>query len=328
MGTANWGVPQKTSFIALHLDSTGCVNISAPSSIGLAHGLTTLTQLFYQHSAGGAYTPYAPVTIQDAPKFVHRGLNMDVSRNFYPVCDIERTIDALAYNKMNRLHLHITDAQSWPLELPSMPEVANKGRYGDGLTYTPADLAGIQRYGAVRGVQVYIEIDMPGHTSSIFYSHPELIAAFNRQPNWNEVAAEPPSGSLKLNSSKVYDFLDKMFADILPRVAPYTSYFHTGADEVNFNAYNYDDTVNSNDTEVIRPLLQKFIDSAHKHVRDAGLTPIAWEETILDYNLTLGSDVVVQAWTSAESAAKIVKAGHKALVGDYTYWVRQVSEDF
>jgi hypothetical protein len=36
---------------------------------------------------------------------------MDVSRVWYAPADITRMIDALAYNKFNRLHLHITDAQ-------------------------------------------------------------------------------------------------------------------------------------------------------------------------------------------------------------------------
>ncbi|CAD0083239.1 unnamed protein product [Aureobasidium vineae] len=304
---------------SLSIATDGQVTITAASSIGIAHGLTTFTQLFYKHSSGSVYTPYTPVDITDAPMFQHRGLNMDVSRVWYSPADVIRMIDALAYNKFNRLHLHITDAQSWPLEIPALPMLAEKGSYREGLTYSPSTMAYIQDYGASRGVEVILEIDMPGHTSSIAYSYPELIAAFNEK-DWSKYAAEPPSGTLKLNSTAVTNFLDTLFDDLLPRVLPYSSYFHTGGDEVNVNAYTLDDTVRSNDTAILQPLMQAFVDRAHAKVRAAGLTPIAWEEMLLTWNLTLGSDVVIQTWQSDEAVAETVSKGHKALVGNYNYW--------
>ncbi|KAG9946393.1 putative cytochrome 52A4, partial [Aureobasidium melanogenum] len=304
---------------SISIATDGQATITASSSVGIAHGLTTFTQLFYKHSSGAVYTPYAPVNITDAPKFQHRGLNMDVSRVWYAPADITRMIDALAYNKFNRLHLHITDSQSWPIEIPALPMLAEKGSYREGLTYSPQTMAYIQDYGVSRGVEVILEIDMPGHTSSIAYAYPELIAAFNEK-DWSAYAAEPPSGTLKLNSSAVTEFLDTLFEDLLPRVLPYSSYFHTGGDEVNANAYNLDDTVRSNDTAILQPLMQAFVDRAHARVRAAGLTPIAWEEMLLTWNLTLGSDVVVQTWQSDEAVAETVSKGHKALVGNYNYW--------
>jgi hexosaminidase len=162
---------------------------------------------------------------------------------------------------------------------------------------------------------------MPGHTSSIAYSHPELVASFNVQPNWDTYAAEPPSGTLKLNSPAVYDFLGTLWKDLLPRVSQYTAYFHTGGDELKANAYLMDETVKSNDTAIIQPLLQKFVDFNHDAVRAAGLTPMVWEEMLLDWNVTLGKDVIVQTWQSDEAVARTVAKGHKALVGNYNYWV-------
>ncbi|KAL8682916.1 MAG: hypothetical protein Q9186_001079 [Xanthomendoza sp. 1 TL-2023] len=305
----------------LLITTQGAVEITAVSSIGILRALDTFTQLFYQHSVGSeVYCPYAPVSISDAPKFAHRGLNMDVARNYYPPSFIMHTIDALAWNKFNRLHLHVTDAQSWPLDIPAMPDLSARGAYRKGLSYTPAQLAEIQEYGMYRGVEVYIEIDMPGHTSVIALTYPELITAYNIQPNWSTYANEPPSGSLKLNSSAVYDFLHKLWEDLLPRVAPYSAYFHTGGDEVNVNAYSLDDTVNSNQSAILQPLLQKLVDFNHDYTRAAGMTPIVWEEMLLEWNLTLGSDVIVQTWLSDESVAKTVAKGHKVIASNYNYW--------
>lgn len=310
----------------LTLTIHGKATIAANSSIGLYRGLTTFTQLFYAHSSGTyIYTPLAPVHIHDAPAYPHRGINLDVARNWFPVADIKRQIDALAYNKMNRFHLHITDSQSWPLEIPSLPDLAQKGAYRPDLVYTPADFEDLQRHAALQGVDLITEIDMPGHTSSIWFAFPELVAAFNKQPDWDDWAAEPPSGTLKLNFSAVYEFLDKLYGDVLPRVRPWSRYFHTGGDEVNRNSYLLDDTVKSNDPAILQPLMQTFIDFNHDKVRAAGLTPIVWEEMLLEWNLTLGPDVIVQSWRSDEAVKKIVESGHQALVGNYQYWVRPTS---
>jgi len=306
----------------LSISIDGHVSITSVSSIGILYALETFTQLFYQRSGNaGVYTPYAPVAIVDTSKFPHRGLNLDVARNYYSPSDIMRTLDALSWNKFNRLHLHLTDAQSWPVDIPALPELSSKGAYMNGLSYSPQVLAGILQYGTDRGVEVIIEFDMPGHTSSIGLSHPELITAFNVEPDWSTYSAEPPSGQLKLNDSAVYAFLDKLWADFLPRVYPYSAYFHTGGDEVNANAYLLDEGVRSNVSSVLQPLLQRFLDHNHAKVRAAGLTPMVWEEQLLQWNLTLGSDVVVQTWQSDEAVAQTVGKGHAALAGNYKYWV-------
>jgi len=304
----------------LTLSTNGVVKITAVSSTGVLRGLETFSQLFYQHSQGPFwYTPYAPVSIQDSPKYQHRGVLLDVARSWYEVGDIKRTIDAISWNKMNRLHIHMTDSQSWPLEITSMPEVARQGAYRSDLTYSAADLQGIQEYGVARGVEVIVEIDMPGHIGSLSWSHPELIVAYDAFPYywW---CAEPPCGAFKLNNSNVESFLEKMFEDLLPRVAPYAAYFHTGGDELNANDSMLDPGVRSNSTAVLQPLLQAFIDRQHSRVRAAGLTPMCWEEIPLTWNVTLGNDTVVQTWLGTSSVATLTGQGRKVIDSNYNFW--------
>ena len=307
---------------SLTISDNGRVMISAVSHVGVLRALDTFSQLFFQHSQSkDVYTSLAPVTIYDKPKFQHRGLNLDVARNWFPVQNILHTIDAMAWNKFNRLHLHMTDSQSWPLEIPSLPGLAGQGAYQEGLSYSPNDLKQIQSYGIDRGVEVILEIDMPGHTASIALSQPDLITAYDVQPDWTKFANEPPSGQLKLNNTNVDSFVGKLFDDLLPRVSPYSAYFHTGGDELNVNAYLLDEGVKSNDSKVIQPYLQAFIDNAHSKIREQGLVPMVWEEMLLQWNLTLGEDVVVQSWQSDAAVADTVSRGHKALAGNYNYWV-------
>lgn len=305
---------------SLDVSESGKVTIKAVSSSGVLHALETFSQLFFQHSAGNYfYTQDAPVSIEDKPQFSHRGVLFDVARNYYPVSDILRTIDAMSWNKLNRLHIHMTDSQSWPLQIPALPKLAEKGAYSPTASYSPDDLANIFSYGIARGVEVYIEIDMPGHIGVIQLAYEDLIVAYDLQPYY-WYCSEPPCGAFQLNNSKVYDFLDTLFEDLLPRVAPYSAYFHTGGDELNANDSSIDPTIGTNSTKVLTPLLQKFVDFAHNKVRKAGLTPMCWEEMVTTWDLKIGSDVVVQSWLGGTAVPDLAKAGHKVIDSNYNYY--------
>ena len=64
--------------------------------------------------------------------------------------------------KLNRLHLHATEAQSWPLEISVLRALAREGAYDSDQVWSVADLAAVQEYGLRRGVEVYVEVDLPG----------------------------------------------------------------------------------------------------------------------------------------------------------------------
>lgn len=305
----------------LGISEDGAAKLSASSTFGILHGLETFSQLFYEHSAGDAwYLVNAPIDIEDSPAFGHRGLMLDTARHWFPVQDIKRTIDAMTYNKLNKLHVHVTDSQSWPLEIPSIPELSAKGAYSKSSVYSPHDIESLQRYGVARGVEVYFEIDMPGHIGVVSEAFPDLIIAYDARPYYT-YCAQPPCGQLKLNDSVVETFLDKLFDDILPRVAPYSKYWSTGGDELTAQDNTLDPALQTNDSAVLQPLLQKFVDNQHARVRKAGLTPVVWEELISDWNITLGSDVLVQSWLGGTAVGTIASKGHKVIDSNYEYWV-------
>ncbi|WEW58058.1 Glucosamine-6-phosphate isomerase (Glucosamine-6-phosphate deaminase) (GNPDA) (GlcN6P deaminase) [Emydomyces testavorans] len=311
----------------VNISKKGKVRIWTASPIGTLRALQTFPQLFYAHSSGsGVYTPYAPVSISDKPRWSHRGLNLDISRNPIDPDDVKRTIDAMASVKLNRLHIHATDSQSWPLDIPSMPSLAAKGAYHPSLVWSSTDLQEVQRYGLERGVSTFVEIDMPGHTGSIGHAFPDLVVAFGND-DWEKYALEPPSGQIKLNSSRAMNFLDALMEDIVPRVSPFTRYFHTGGDEFNLESYLLEESIRSKDSKILQPLLQAFITRVHTSIMEAGLTPIVWEELVLDWNLTFpassstnAQSVIVQAWRSSKAVKQLLEKGYRTIVGSGDAW--------
>lgn len=100
----------------LTISENGHVSIKFIHPLGGIYALSTFTQMFYKHSKAnvGVYTPYAPVAVEDTPAFAHRGLNLDISRNIITPKEVMRTIEALAFNKFNRLHLTLQTLNPGP----------------------------------------------------------------------------------------------------------------------------------------------------------------------------------------------------------------------
>lgn len=313
---------EKSEAYTIEISEDGRVKIKTASPAGGLHALETFAQLFFVHSIPslGSYTPYAPLLIKDSPKFGHRGLNLDISRNWQTPTDVMRTIEAMAFNKFNRLHIHATDAQSWPLEIPTLPDLAIKGAYSPAQIWRTEDLAAVQLHGTNFGVEVFVEIDLPGHTTSIGIAYPHLVTA--KDVPWPEYALEPPSGQLRLNSSDVPPFIETLLTDLLSRTSRHSSLFHLGGDELNVNAYMLDPTVKSASHQVLQPLIQAFVDHVIALATSHSLTVIMWEEMVLDWNLTLPHNVIIQTWRGSEDNAltSILERGYKTLFGANSHW--------
>lgn len=83
------------------------VSISCENTVGIAWALSTLQQLL----AHWPESKTCVVLIVDKPLLGHRGVLLDVARNFVPLADITLLLHTMAAVKLNVLHLHLTDDQ-------------------------------------------------------------------------------------------------------------------------------------------------------------------------------------------------------------------------
>lgn len=133
--------------------------IVAPSAFGAMHGMETLVQLVDRVM----HTVPSQVRVVDAPRFAFRATMVDCARRYIPVRVLEQHVDAMSATKMNVLHLHLVDSQSFPYESVAFPTLSKRGAYSAAEVYTQQDIAELARYAYARGVRVMPEIDTPGH---------------------------------------------------------------------------------------------------------------------------------------------------------------------
>ncbi|AQK86021.1 Beta-hexosaminidase 3 [Zea mays] len=170
----NFGVDES---YRLSVPATGdplYAQIEAQTVYGALHALETFSQLCsFDFNANLIELHSAPWTILDAPRFPYRGLLIDTSRHYLPVPVIKGVIDSMTFSKLNVLHWHIVDEQSFPLEISSYPKLWN-GAYSYSERYTVDDALDIVQYAEKRGVNVLAEIDVPGHALSWGVGYPSL----------------------------------------------------------------------------------------------------------------------------------------------------------
>lgn len=295
----------------------GKATLSAKTWVGALRGLETFSQLVQTKDGkkGNKLVAHS-VKITDAPTYGHRGILLDTARNFYPVKDILRTIDAQAFNKMNVLHWHATDSQSWPLYLKSHPELSKKAAYSPEEVYSTKDIKTIIQYGQSRGVRVILEIDMPAHTATIGESHPDYMICTDEF--WAAYSAEPPAGQLNpinKDAFKLVKDIVKDATDLFP-----DSYYHTGGDEINTACWELDagiQTYTKENNITTKELWFQWTTDLLKYVTGLKKTPIIWEDPIRDGG-SYPKNTVVQSWIDPPST--YTKMGHNVIVTNFDYF--------
>ena len=281
------------------------VAISARTAAGLFYGVQTLRQLLPPAIESAVVQagpwPIAAVTIRDTPRFAWRGTMLDVSRHFFSVTDVKRFIDLIAYYKLNRLHLHLSDDQGWRIAINSWPNLTAYGGStavnGDpGGYYTQAEYSEIVAYAQQQFVTIVPEIDMPGHTNAALASYPELNCSGTAPALYT--GTRVGFSTLCVSKDITYKFIDNVIAELVALTPG--PYFHIGGDESAATAP--DDYVH-------------FVERVQAIVQVHGKQMIGWEEVS---QTKLLSTTIVQQWKDNQ-VQHAVRQGAKVIMSPATH---------
>ena len=215
------------------------LELTANKQWGAMRGLATVAQAIYAtdpascngDSSGGCEYALAgaPFTIKDAPRYPWRGLMIDTSRHYLPLPAILRTVDAMSAAKLNVLHWHIVDAESFPAVLPDtfgsgLSALGLNGSYAADARYSVADMNAVLEYATNLGIRVVMEWDNPGHAASWSAAYPDVVTKCPTLAA--NIANLPLNPSAAMTMELLHALLkasNAMFPD---------GYIHLGGDEV------------------------------------------------------------------------------------------------
>lgn len=249
------------------------ITISATTSGGLFWGSRTLLQILKQ--TGGSVPCGAAY---DVPRYEVRGVLFDIARTPYTLKDIRDVINAMAWYKMNDLHLVINNnyifleeyvkAGHDPLkEAYTAFRLESKmvGANGQKLTaedvwFSKKEFRDLIDYAKMRGVNIVPEFDTPGHALSFTKVRPDLIyqgPMGNPGRRSDHIDAGNPE-TLKFVGEVLDEYLQPDTE--LGRPVLEGCVVHVGADEFYGDAEAY----------------RKYSDGLLKFVKSRGYTPRIW----------------------------------------------------
>jgi hexosaminidase len=189
--------------------------------------------------------PLQPMTIEDWPDFPYRGFMLDVVRDFRTVDEVLEIIDLMASWKLNTLHFHLADDESWCLEIKDLPELTEygahhalpdwnlqesaalkpsaNGKIGNVTFYTAEEYKQILRYAWERRIAVIPEFDTPGHSRASI----KAMQAYERHTGDSSFRLQDPADTSRYWSAQ--DFTDNVLSVYLPSVY---KFYGTVFDEV------------------------------------------------------------------------------------------------
>ncbi|MBO5830814.1 MAG: family 20 glycosylhydrolase [Alistipes sp.] len=318
--------------------TTNRIEIRGGDYGGVFNGVTTLFQLLpaavYDRLALPASIDCCSVV--DAPRYAYRGFMLDVCRTWIEKEAIMEYIDLLAYHKINKLRLHLTDDEAWRLEIKSHPELAKTGgfrgcdspiwpRYGKwnekwGGYYTHEDMREIIDYARVRNIELIPEIDLPGHSLAMASMHPEILCRYS--PNLEASYGYDTRSAFCVSNEANY----KLLADIIAEVCNLfdTKYIHIGGDEVETSQWKRCPDCQALMTKMgyTSPkqlqayFMRRIADMLAKH----GKLPAVWNEAIDGGEMP--SSTLVFGWMGVKECRASAAKGYKTIVmpGQYFYF--------
>ena len=308
------------------------VILTANTAAGAFYALQTVRQLV---ESGDWQTGI----IGDYPRFEYRGVLIDISRHFRSMDFLKRQIDMMSRLKMNRLHLHLTDAAGWRLQIDSYPRLTSyaawrtphdwKGWSNSGCKYVDEGSEGasggyltkeqareLVAYAADRYITIIPEIEMPGHSEEVLEAYPELKCSHKPERQ----------ADLCIGKEATFEMMQAILDEVI-EIFP-SEYIHIGGDEAAKNSWKECEDckrrMQEEGLEDVDELQSYMIHRIEEYLNSKARQIIGWDE-ILEGGLA--PNATVMSWRGEEGGHIAAKAGHKVVMSPHGYCYIDAPQD-
>ena len=260
-----------------------------------------------------------------------RGAMLDISRHYFDMDFIKKTLSALAIFDYNTLHLHLTDDQGWRLEskiFPRLHEVGSVRKHSqnnhglleptyDGKEHsgylTHEDVGEIISHAKTLGMQIVPEINIPGHTGALLAAYPQY--------GINQKAVEVSgrwgiSDYLLRPFPETFKFLEKVFEEVAALFP--SEYIHVGGDESLIDNWLQDPEVvawmKAQNFATTKEVFLFFMNEIEKIINSLGKKMVTWDDAFA-FNPEEATQATVMSWRGASIAKTALEYGREVIQG-------------
>lgn len=306
--------------------------INGMDAAGTFHGIQTLRKSLSEATNKNEIS-FPAVEIKDSPRFLYRGMHLDVARHMFDVNAVKTYIDILALHNINYFHWHLTDDQGWRIEIKSRPKLSeissmraqtvigkNTGEYDGkpyGGYYTQEEVKDIIQYAAERFITIIPEVDLPGHMVAALAAYPELGCTggpYEVIQEWGVF-----EDVLCAGNDEIFTFLEDVYTEIIDLFP--SEYINVGGDEcpksrweecpkcqARINELGLKDDAHHTAEEYLQSYV---IQRMEKFINSKGRRVIGWDE-ILEGGIAPNATIL--SWRGIEGGIVAAKQQHDVIM--------------
>jgi len=258
----------------IEVSETG-VSINSPEIWGTIRAFETLSQSIFWNDETNCLI--FEQTIQDEPEFSHRGFMIDTARHFLTWEVMEQFLDGMAYNKLNLIHWHMVDAQSFAYKSEVFPFLSENAAFKpeEKHTYSIPDIKNFIERAKMRGIRIVPEIDSPGHMHTLCDGFSKQGYNFCTRCEGNVWDKDQMDeffgwGPFRPDLEENYELLETLWTEL--RTVFKDDIMHLGGDEVPTGCWLKDENVKKwaeeqgfeNDSQIMRYHLDRLYEITKK----------------------------------------------------------------
>jgi hexosaminidase len=232
----------------------------------------------------------------------------------------------MAASKLNVFHWHLVDWDSWPMQSHAYPLLWSIA-WSPQERYSFSDVASIIEFGRARGIRVLLELDTPGHASSLCASYPDMCCdspGCGWGPN-SPLSPVPDAAGKNVSLDAILGLLTELAA-----LSP-DEFMHLGGDEAHPQCWNNTPSVRAwmqsmgyNSTNQVYGY---FVAAADAHALALGKSPVRWQEVWDHFGTALDKRTVIHTWLSSAAIIEATSAGYRAIYSvDGQYYLDDLGE--
>jgi hexosaminidase len=196
-----------------------------------------------------------------------------------------------------------------------------QGAFSPSMIYSAADLKSVHDYAAERGIELIMELDVPGHAASWTKGKVSVMAdCFAKYYyNINDFALNPAL-------DETYTTVNNIISDMISATG--SKYIHLGGDEVVYGCWKNDTSVvnfyNSMGYTSYDQVLDYFVQKVDGFVTSQlGVTVTHWEE-VFTANVKVPAGTRYQVWTDSSKVSQVTAAKYPVIASPSNYWYLNV----
>lgn len=248
---------------------------------------------------------------------------LDTARHFLPVDTILTMLDGMVADKFNVMHWHISDAQSFPLEVHDSPArelgggsyAAQSNGLSPTLQYNTSDVQTVVQFARNRGIRVIPEFDVPGHAYAWGLGNPNIVTDCPAYAhNINNIP-------LLASANETYQVIESLLRQVRPLFTD--KVLHLGGDEVVLGCWGQDSRITrfmqEQGFQELSQVMQYFVTRVDEIATKLGWTVAHWQD-VFDDEIATPMSAIMQVWRNKADVGPIIAWGNEVVVSNSDAW--------